>query len=284
MLHLFHLGPLLVGERRVWLLSGVNEQGGFTHPFLVEDLAAGLEAIVAREGVEQLRVEPALAEVAGPLRVRSEPLPKRALVPRAVLAFAFASSHRLFRRPSVVAALLEACAVFEKTAPWRRFGPEQPFAMLVTERWRCWTREFAVLGSAGEPRGLELQARPGVVARARRRLRGAVDSLLLTFESGPSWAMDAVRAGYGLRELPTLIPMNPGSGRLPETLELLQLAAALRCAALLGEDEATAEHGAHVQLAADGCEITTLATPPGGHGAGTSRPVGAPRRMLSTAS
>jgi len=42
MFHLFHLGPAVVGERRQWLLCGVNEEGGFTHPLVGPDVPSGL--------------------------------------------------------------------------------------------------------------------------------------------------------------------------------------------------------------------------------------------------
>ncbi len=257
MFHLFHLGPLVVGERRLWLLSGVNEEGGYVHPVLDRDLATGLGALVTRHGAQNLRVETALTEVAAPLGVRPEPLPDRALVPRAVLAFAFSSSHRLFRKPSAVASLLEACAFFEKTAPWRRFRSDDAFAVMMTEGWRCWKREFVVRGSGNAPRGLELHEKPGFVAWVPK-----VDSLLLTFEPGPHWAAEAVRTAYGLGEFPTVIRLKPGSRRGPEALELLQLSAALRSAALLADEPAIPEHGAHVELSADGYELIAMATPP----------------------
>ncbi len=250
MFHLFHLGPLALGERRLWLLAAVNEEGGFTQPILGQDLVTGLTELVVRHGAQNLRVETALAEVAAPLGVRPEPLPDQALVPRAVLAFAFTSSHRLFRTPSAVASLLEACAFFEKAAPWIRFRSNQAFGVLLTESSRCWKREFVVRGAGNAPHGLELLAPP------------KVDSLLLTFEAGPPWAAEAVRAAYGLREFPTVIRLKPGSRRGPDALELLQLAAALRSAALLAGEPAIPEHGAHVELSADGYDLTAMATPP----------------------
>jgi hypothetical protein len=269
MFHLFHLGPLVLGERRQWLLSGVNEDGGFTHPLVGPDLPSGMATLCARFGAQNLRVEPALEAVAAPFGVGAEPLPDRALLPRAVLAFAFLTHHRLFRKPNAVASLLEACAVFEEAAPWARFRSDEPFGILMTQRWRCWRREFVVLGAGSQTRGLELHERPGFVERLRESsltlgLLNApkVNSLLITFESGPAWAVEALRAAHGLRELPTVIRMKPGSRRAPEPLELLQLAGALRSAALLSEEEATPEHGAHVELAAERYELTTLATPP----------------------
>ena len=237
------------------------------HPLVEGDLPSALSALCARHGASGLRVEPELEPVAARLGVRAEPLPEGALLPRAVLAFAFLSSHRLFRKPSSVASLLEACAFFETSAPWTRLRSDDAFPILMTERWRCWNREFAVLGSGSGPRGLELHEKPGTIERLRdARLAGTgapkVDSLLVAFETGPSWALEAVRAGYGLRELPTVIRMKPGSRRPPEPLELLQLAAALRSAALLGSEDSTSDHGAHVTLDADGYELTALARYP----------------------
>jgi hypothetical protein len=267
MFHLFHLGPLVLDERRLWLLSGVNEAGGYFHPIVGRDLPSALAAVSARKEAGNLRVEPELEGAAAQFGIRAEALPERALAPRAVLAFAFAASHRLFRRPGTVASLLEACALFETTAPWTRFRASEPFEMLLVRKWRSCEREFVVRGSGDEPRGLELHEKPGFVEAEREARRTflrspKVNSLLLTFESGPSWAVDAVRSAYGLTALPTVVRLKPGSRRAPEPRELLELAAALRCAAILSEKAAGPEHGAQVELTADRFELMALTTPP----------------------
>ena len=269
MFHLFHLGPLVLDERRLWLLSGVNEAGGVFLPLVGRDLPSALAAISARHGAENLRVEPALEGAAAQFGLRAEPLPERALVPRAALAFAFVASHQLFRRPSTVASLLEACALFEAAAPWTRFRSSDPFGMLLVRKWRSSEREFVVRGSGDEPRGLELHERPGFVEAEREARRNVglfpprrASSLLVTFESGPAWAVDAVRRAYGLQALPAVVRLSPGSRRAPAPRELLELAAALRCAAMLSEEAAGPDHGAQVELAADRFELMALATPP----------------------
>jgi hypothetical protein len=261
MLHLFHLGPVAVGERRSWLLAGVTGQGGFTHPLVGSDLPSGLAAFSARYGPASLRVEPELEAVAAPFGLRAEPLPDNARVPRAVIAFAFLTSRRLFRKPSCVAAFLEACVEFEKARPWTRCRFDEPFGILMAERWRCREREFVIHGHGGQPRGLELHERPGFVARVRAGAGPKVDSLLVTFGVCPAWAVEAVRSAYGLAELPTVIRMTPGSQRPPEPRALLQLAASLRSAALLGGEDASPEYGATVSLSADGFELEAVAAP-----------------------
>ena len=258
MFHLFHLGPL-VGGRRQWLLCGVDAEGRFMHPLAGPDIPSGLAMLSARHGPEKLRVEPALEAVGASLGIPAERLPERALAPRAVLAFAGSTSPDLFRTPSVVAAFLEACAEFEKAAPWTRPGAGQPLEMLMTRGWRCWKRALVVRGSGGEARGLEL--------RVERRLFRALgptrtDSLLVTFEPGPRWAIEAMQSAYGLSELPTVIRLRPGSDRAPQPLELLELAAALRSAAVLASEEASPDHGAQVSLTADRWELHAVTTPP----------------------
>lgn len=132
MFHLFHLGPLVLGERSLWLISAVNEQGGFIHPLLEREPATGVGALVARYGPQNLRAEPALAQVAASFGVHCAPLPLQAHQARAVQGFAFASSHRMFRTPSVVASFLEACAFFGQAAPWTRVTSSQPFRLGLT--------------------------------------------------------------------------------------------------------------------------------------------------------
>ena len=147
MLHVFQLGPLTLGERLLWLLSAVDQQGGISHPVLERELPEGVAAFAARHGAEHLRAEPALAEFAAPLGIESAPLPAHALKPRAVLAFAFANAHALFHSPSVVASFLEACARFGDAAPWMRFTSREAFQVLLYQGWHECTREAAVLGS-----------------------------------------------------------------------------------------------------------------------------------------
>lgn len=263
MLHLFHLGPIALGPRRAWLLSGVDKKGAFMHPLVGADLPSGLATLSARVGAARLRVEPALEGVGARFGITAGALPASARLPRAVLAFAFLTSFRLFRTPGVIAALLEACVAFEQVRPWTRCRSDERFGLVMAERWRCWEREFVVLGSGGQPRGLELRERSRSMDRPwlgflRRR---KVDSLLLTFGPGPAWAVEAMREGYGLTELPTVLRMKPGSERSPERVELLQLAAALRSAAILGAEDASPEYGAEVVLAADRYELQAVAAP-----------------------
>ena len=260
MLHLFQLGPIVAGTRRTWLLSGVTEKGGFLHPFIGTDVPSGLATLSARVGAAGLRVEPALEGAGARFGIPAEPLPASARVPRAVLAFASLTSFRLFRTPGVVAGFLESCVAFEKARPWTRCGTDERFGILMAERWRCWTRELVVLGSGGRPRGLELHERSGPASGLFRRRRG-LDSLLVTFGTGPAWAVEAVREAYGLDEIPTVLRMEPGSRQEPRRVELLQLAAALRSAAILGAEGAYPEYGAEVVLSADGHEIEAVAAP-----------------------
>jgi len=263
MLHLFHLGPITIGPRRTWLLSGVNEKGGFARPFLGADLPSGLATFSARVGAARLRVEPALEAVGARFGIAAEPMPASARRPRAVLAFASLTSTQLFRTPGVVAGFLESCAAFEKARPWTRCQPDERFRILMAERWRCWTREFLVLGSGGQPPGLELQERAGPDPWSTSGLhrRAKPDSLLVTFGPGPAWAVEAMREAYGLTGLPTVLQMKPGSRRAPGPLELLQLAAALRSGAILGAEDASPEYGAEVVLSADRYELEAVAAP-----------------------
>ena len=270
MLHVFQLGPLTLGERLLWLLSAVDEQGGINHPVLERELPEGVAAFAARHGAEHLRAEPALAEFAAPLGIESAPLPAHALKPRAVLAFAFANAHALFHSPSVVASFLEACARFGDAAPWMRFTSREAFQVLLYQGWREWTREAAVLGS-DEDCGFALYDRSGSAERLAHALQAGrlavaqrIDSLSVLFQAGPLWAVEAVQVGYGLPEFPSVVRLERGFPRDPEPLELLQLGAALRCVALLVGEDATPELDAEVELSADGYEVLARARRPDG--------------------
>ena len=268
MLHFFHLGPLTLGEQLLWLLSAVDEQGAFTHPTLERELSAGLAAVAARHGAENLRAEPALTELAAPLGIESGPLPAQALRPRAVLAFALANGHTLFQSPSVVASFLEACARFGEAAPWTVFTSREAFRVVLAEGWRHWVREAAVLGS-DEDCGLALFDRTGSTERLALALRCGrltaarrIDSVSVQFQSGPPWAVEAVQAGYGLPEFPSVVRLERGRPREPEPEELLQLGAALRSVALLAGEDARPELDAQVEVSAEGYTVVARASRP----------------------
>jgi hypothetical protein len=268
MLHVFHLGALTLAGRLLWLLSAVDEQGAFTHPTLEGELPAGLAAMAARYGAKSLRAEPALAELAAPLGIESGPLPTQALRPRAVLAFALVNGHSLFQRPSVVASFLEACARFGEAAPWTLFKSTEAFRIALAEGWRHWIREAAVLGS-DEDCGLALFDRTGSTERLSAALRSGrsaaarrIDSVSVQFQSSPTWAVEAVQAGYGLSEFPSVVRLERGRPREPEPEEILQLGAALRSVALLAGEDARPELDAQVEVSAEGYLVVARASRP----------------------
>lgn len=269
MLHLFHLGPLKLLGRPSYVLAGVDEQGGFSEPLFAQDLRAAVADLAKGLGPENLRCEPALAELLGPAGIAVGPLPPEALVPRAVYAWAFVSSPEAVHSPGIIAAFLEACARFWSAGPWGRFTSRSAFRVELQEGNREWKREAAVLGSDEEQCGLELYDRPGSVARLsaaldRGRISAArkIDSTCITFELGPIWATDAVQAAYGLPVLPNVTRLRRGSPRAPERLELLQLAAALETIAMLGGEQHRPDLDAKVAICAGGYEMLAVSSAP----------------------
>ena len=155
--------------------------------------------------------------------------------------------------------------------------------MELREGYRKWNREATVLGSDEERCGLELYDRRGSVARLAAAMDGGrisaaqkIDSTCVTFELGPTWATEAVQAAYGLPVFPNVVRSRRGRPRAPERLELLQLAAALETAAMLGGPEAPPDMDANVAICAGGYEMVAVARPPEGIDArsGSSRSTG----------
>jgi hypothetical protein len=269
MLHLFHLGPLTLLGRPSWVLAGLNEQGAFSEPMVEQDLPAALTTLTERLGAENLRYEPALADLAGPAGIEVAPLPAEALIPRAVYAWAFVSAPEAVHSPSIIAAFLHACARFWDAAPWARFASRSAFRVELREGWREWTREAAVLGSEEEQCGLELYDRPGSVAGLTGALKAGllstapkIDSTCVTFEAAPSWAVDTVQAAYALPVFPNVVRLRRGRPRAPKQLELLQLASALETVAMLGGEERPPGMDAKVSICAGGYDLVAVSSAP----------------------
>ena len=279
MLHLFHLGPLKLVGHPSYVLAGVDEQGAFSEPLVAQDLQATVADLTKGLGPENLRCEPALAELLGPAGMAVGPLPPEALVPRAVYAWAFVSAPQAVHSPGIIAALLEACARFWEAGAWARFTSRSGFRVEQREGDREWVREAAVLGSDEQQCGLELYDRPGSVARLAAAQDGGrisaarkIDSTCVTFELEPTWAVEAVQAAYGLPVFPNVVRLRRGRPRAPERLELLQLAAALETVAMLGGEERLPEMDAKVAICAGGYELVTVSRAPDPTNAGAASP------------
>jgi len=133
-------------------------------------------------------------------------------------------------------ALAEACAAFWNSRAWERLPADQALYLSasggVEGTWEC-----AIMGAAGEQFGLALYPGAGSVARIGklidredwRRLR-QIDSISVTLDDEPAFALGPVRDWCGLEKVPTVIALAGGAPRSLTDADALALTGALLAA------------------------------------------------------
>ncbi len=122
--------------------------------------------------------------------------------------------------------------------------------------------EGAVLGAAGETYGLALYPRTGSVAKVaaavdagRPHVAAEVESVSLTYEDSPAFAVRAIEAWCGLPMVPIAFGMRRGRPRPIEADDALALAVTLHAMSLVkGHAGETASH----TLSAPGVEVAVM--------------------------
>jgi len=261
MVHVFRLGPLEVGGRKVYAYCGLDADGALIPPEITPSDAKGLGTLAKRYAGQPIRCEPALAAAARPFGFEPAPLPEAALRPRATLAYGLALGPMAGRpQLDVLIRFLEACAAFWSVRPWEILGSDDPVPVALTERGRTRKAEASVMGAGGQEVGVALYDEPGSIHRVaalvtagRMKEAHGVSALAVTFDEEPAWAATALDAAFGLPRLPVPIRVRKGKGGPATTEELLDAAVLLEAvAALAGPDDA--EH-AEVTVEAGGRAI-----------------------------
>lgn len=269
MFHLFHLGPLILDNRKAWIVGAIDEHGGLVPPIHHEDLGTALKLMVDDFRHEEPVLEPALAAFAPGLGVPVAPRPGYLDDAPAVLAFSTVNAHEDLPRGTGIRAFLDACLDFGAVAPWDRFPAHEPLPVQILARNRRMNREALVLGGNGEPVGLALCDRRGAGLRCLAALREGdsgplrkLDAITLAFSTGPEWALRAVRTAVALPEFPFVFRGRRGAVGPTTEVELGALAVTLGAVALLASESSGPREPAESVLDIDGHEYRAIVFPP----------------------
>lgn len=266
-LYAFSIGPVATrsGSFEVW--AGLY-QGKLLSAGSTRDAATALGQLADQVPLRtDLRCTVELAPAGAPHGYRAGLLSEEARAARLSLALTLAhgpTAAMTFGFP----ALAEACAAFWNSRPWERLPADEPLYLQASGAVRG-TWECAIMGAAGEEYGLALYPKAGSIARIRKlvergdwkRLR-EVDSVSVTLDDDPAFALDPVRDWCGLYKVPLVIALQGGAPRPQTEEELTALTGALIAASRL-------EAGASaitVQFSEPDGEFTLSLTRPAGWG------------------
>jgi hypothetical protein len=194
----------------------------------------GLEQVATLYIPEDLECEPALAAAAAQFGIRPGVItPERAHI-IGLRAFDLALPHHYdaVKREGIIYQFGLASSQFWRASPWRYDFAQRPIHVSLSGN-RGSTFEAMVLG--GELQyGLFLYPQAGSVRRAIELAHeGAleeaarIDSIGVTFQDSPDFAVDAMQRSYDLPRLPVPTRITNGSGVPLEDLDLLSIATAL---------------------------------------------------------
>lgn len=270
MIHAFLLGPIETGQGAGWCVAGAESNGDMVAPQIQPVPQRALEAFAKRHAGKEIVCDPALAEHAEPLGLRCAPLPREAHLPRAALAYLLSRGPMAGKPPpDALFRFFRACAAFLTARPWERVDSDTPHPAVVTVDGREGTREVSILGGGGEEFGVVIYDVPGSILRVvnamdagRPEVGRQVDSLSVTLDAKPEWAVEALRDAFGLDRLPFAVRFRRGRPSPPSTEELLQLAAVLDAVVELAAGGASpAPGGAEGSAAWRGIRVTARVSP-----------------------
>lgn len=248
--YVFKLGPIDMGlDGRASLYVAVDADGMLLAPQVGRRDAEGLQAM-ARELEGRTRYcESRLARAGAALGYVSRPMPAEVAALRAVLAVQvhWGPENLAGLPPEVVEVLLDASAELIRAAPWELWTNEEVFPVHL-EGCVTGTRELSVLGNGGQEFGLALFDRAG--SAERLALSGppgeglevlVPDSLGLTLDDEPGWAVKAVQQVTGLPFVPSVMRVLRNTPRLSSAEEVLAAAAVARALASARPEEREAK-------------------------------------------
>jgi hypothetical protein len=239
MLFALRIGPVPTGETPFRVLIGGDENERVVGPVVADNDAEGLRALKAK--VQGGLRSPLLCEKALTLAGRAngfevaEP-PAWLLRARAALALVLALGPSLQKvPPQVVLELLDAAESFWLAKPWRHVDLDETLHVGFTAPEPL-VFEASILGSGGQEFGVALYEGTGALAKMRRarsapRTASKVNSIAVTFDPGPAFALDAIKGPFGLEAVPVPLAVDAGRLRPISSSEVLLLATVLRAAA-----------------------------------------------------
>lgn len=230
--------------------------------FFGRDDRSVLTEILGFYPADELACEPQLSPTASQLGITSRELTPDEANQIGAMAFELALPSQLNQiHAAAIYHLAEASKLFFESAPWN-----QPFALQTigvaatgTVKRRLSAR---ILGSKNASVGLALFSSHAAIDHmvdlfAAGKLEEAqnVDTLGVSLEDGPPFAIDAMRRAYQLPKFPSPLKIDAGKRVLSDDLDMLLLAAALRAVSALS----TESDESHSQVAVGDLEISALA-------------------------
>jgi hypothetical protein len=242
MLFALRLGPVPTGETPFRILIGGDAHGRVVGPVFADNDAEGLRALKAKADSGPLHCEVALALAGRACGFEVAEPPAWLLRVRAGLGLAMALGPSMKNvPPPVVLELLDAAEAFWRAEPWRHVDSDEPlYARFSGPETLMF--EASILGSGGQEFGVALYDGTGAVAamrRARTRPRAAakLNSIAVTFDPGPDFALNAIRGAFAMGGVPVPIKVVGGKLKPINASEVLILATALRAAAMFTAEE-----------------------------------------------
>lgn len=274
-LYALSLGPIPTGTGEGLIFMGMLD-GRLVPSEVTTDADAALAAMRRQVPAgTRLQCLPELASAGVKHGYAPTPPSDEALAVRAQLAFVLAHPHLQPRASGELFPLMQAAAAFWAARAWDRLPGDVPIEVSVTGAVRA-TFEAAVMGAGGEEFGLALYPRPGSIAKiaaavdaGRPQVAAQVDSVSLTYEDDPAFAVRAIEAWCGLPRVPVAFGLRRGRPRPIEPEDALALAATLHAMSKMkGEPGETVVH----TLSGPDVEVVVTVRLPGGVGTPQPRP------------
>jgi len=235
------LGPLPLAEGGApYAFLGTLDGGQVVPPLVTHHDALGLRHLAAQANGEELRCEPALAKAGREFGFKAAPMPESALPLRVsfVLGVGIGKFYADVRKPDLLLDFAQAAAEFWRARPFDHWTDEQAVVIEISGAMSR-TVEASILGHGGREYGLALCFEPGGIQKIVRSVdegrpenAAAVETLAMTLNDEPAFAVAALDAAYGLPRVP--IAMRSGREvRWVKEPELSALTAAVRAVAKL---------------------------------------------------
>jgi len=238
----FKIGPLEQGTGDVYAYfvypGDVDHRAFFGH-----DDNSVLSEILGVYLPAELACEPQLSAAASPLGIKSRELTLDEANQVGVMAFELAFPGQLSHiQAATFFQIAEASKLFVESAPWNRPIARQTIGIAAT---RSVKRRLSarILGSKGASVGLALfpssQAIDQIVDlfdAGKLQEAADIETLGVSLEDGPPFAIDAMRRAYGLLKFPSPLKTESGTRQRLDDLDFLLLAAALRAVSMLSDE------------------------------------------------
>ncbi|SRR6266481_2315928 len=238
----FKIGPLEQGAGDVYAYfvypGDVDHRAFFGH-----DDSSVLSEILGVYSPAELACEPQLSAAASPLGIASRELTPDEAKQIGVMAFELAFPGQFNHiHAAAFFQLAAASKLFFESAPWNRPFARQTIGIAATGSVKR-RLSARILGSKGASVGLALYPSSQAIDRiidlfeaGKFEEAADIETLGLSLENGPPFAIDAMRRAYGLPKLPAPLKIEAGKRARLDDLDFLLLAAALRAVSVLSSE------------------------------------------------